>query len=228
MVGSAGPTHPGPWQDDLRGAHGCLLEAGGQIEDALSAGRLPVLCAAECSIALTTLPTVARLVPGARVLWLDAHADFNTPETTRSQYLGGMCLAGACGRWDSGFSGTFDPGDVIMVGARDVEAREHAELDFAGVVRLERFSDVVDAVDGSDIYVHLDLDVLDPDGFPAQFPAPGGLSPSGLERLLDEVAQSAQRIVGVEVTAFEAPDDAGERMALAQVVADALTPLLSG
>jgi arginase family enzyme len=100
-------------------------------------------------------------VPDVRVLWLDAHGDFNTPRTTTSGYLGGMCLAGACGRWDSGFDGRFDPAEVIMVGVRDLDAGERAELDLAGVARVERFAQVADAVDGADVYVHVDLDVLD-------------------------------------------------------------------
>jgi arginase family enzyme len=227
MVGSASTPWVGKWEDDLRAARGCLLEAGGQVEDALGAGRVPILCASECSVCLTTLPTVARLVPGVRVLWLDAHADFNTPRTTRTQYLGGMCLAGACGRWPSGFEGEFDAADVVMVGTRELDAGEQAELDFAGVQRFERFSDVVDAVDGSDVFVHLDLDVLDPDLFPAQFPVKGGLSDAGLMRLLDEVGQSAQRIVGVEVTSFEGPEDPQERARLAELAADAMAPLFA-
>jgi arginase family enzyme len=196
------------------------------VDDALAAGEVPALVAGQCPIALTTLPAVGRHRPDARILWLDAHGDFNTPRTTRSRYLGGMCLAGACGRWTTGFDGSVDPTDVIMVGTRDLDAGEHAELDLAGVVRLERFSEVVDAVDGADVYVHLDLDVLDPDLFPAQFPAPGGLSDEGLRRLLDEVDQSARRVVGLEVTAFEAPESAAEVQRLAELVADVAMPLL--
>lgn len=227
MVGTAGAPRVGAWEDDLRDGRGCLLEAGGQVEDALSAGRLPILCAAECSICLTTLPTVARLVPGVRVVWLDAHGDFNTPRTTPSAFLGGMCLAGACGRWPTGFDGAVEPGAVVLVGARDLDAKEAAELDFAGVNRLERFADVVDAVDGDAVYVHLDLDVVDPAHLPAQFPVPGGLSGAGLARLLDEISQAAQRVVGVEITCLEAPDDAEQRAALAAVAADAVMPLLT-
>jgi arginase family enzyme len=113
-----------------------------------------------------------------------------------------------------------------MVGARDLEGRERGELDFAGVTRVERFSDVADAVDGAPVYVHLDCDVLDPDLFPAQFPAAGGLTDVGLRRLLDEVTQAADRVVGLEVTALEAPEDERERLRLAGLVADAVTPLL--
>jgi arginase family enzyme len=227
MVGTPGePVPDGEFENDLRDSRGCILEAGGQIEDALASGRFPILTASDCTICLTTMPTVARLVPGVKFLWLDAHGDFNTPSTTASRFLGGMCLAGACGRWDAGFEGRIDPADVIMVGARDLDPGERAELELAGVVRVERPSQVADAVDGSDVYVHLDLDVLDPDLFPAKFPAPGGLSDTGLRRLLDEVSMAAGRVVGIEVTAFDAPEDPGERARLAELAADVLTPLL--
>jgi arginase family enzyme len=73
--------------------------------------------------------------------------------------------------------------------------------------------------------VHLDLDVLDPDLFPAQFPAPHGLSDTGLRTLLLELARSAE-IVGLEVTAFEAPEDATERELLTDLVTGIVSPLL--
>ena len=84
-IGSPGEPRESTWDEDLRESRGCLLEAGGQIDDALTAGSLPVLLAGECSIALTTLPTVLRHRPDAVVLWLDAHGDFNTPQTTLTE-----------------------------------------------------------------------------------------------------------------------------------------------
>ena len=48
--------------------------------------------------ALATLPPPCATAPTPTWLWLDAHADYNTPATTVSGYLGGMPLAGACGR----------------------------------------------------------------------------------------------------------------------------------
>jgi arginase family enzyme len=227
MIGTPATPCVADWSDDLRDSRGCILEAGGQVEDAMADERFPIVCASDCTICLTTLPTVARLVPGVRFLWLDAHGDFNTPRTTTSGFLGGMCLAGACGRWETGFEGRIEPASIVMVGARDLEGREQAELDFAGVTRVERFSEVADAVDGADVYVHLDCDVLDPERFPAAFPAPGGLGDDGLRRLLEEVTQAAGRVVGLEVTAFEAPEDRGERTRLAGLIADAVTPLLT-
>jgi arginase len=67
--------------------------------------------------------------------------------------------------------------------------------------------------------------VLDPSEFPAQFPAPGGLSSQGLRDLLGELAESTQ-VLGLEITAFEAPEDADERERLATMVESVVEPLL--
>ena len=214
VIGTPGKPRSAGWQDDLADSCGCLLEAGGQIDDAFAAGRRPILLAGECSISVATLPVVVGHHPDARVLWLDAHGDFNTPATTTSGYLGGMCLAGACGLWDTGFGAGLDPARVIMHGVRDVEADERVALDRCGVYRLE----AAESLAGMKLFVHLDLDVLDPDEHPARFPAAGGLSPLALREFLAQVVRVAD-VLGAEVTA--AAPDYGE------VAADAIAPLLA-
>jgi arginase len=207
MVGSPGEGRDSSWDEDLRDSHGCLLEAGGQLEDALGAGRFPVLTASDCSICLTTLPTLARQRPDAWVLWLDAHGDFNSPDTTPSGFLGGMCLAAACGVWQSGLGDGLDPARVVMCGVRDVDPGERVLLETRGVGLVERPGDLADHLRGLPVYVHLDLDVLDPSVMPARFPAAGGLSDGGLRTLLAEVA-AAVELIGLEITAFPAPERA--------------------
>jgi arginase len=207
MVGSPGEGRDSSWDEDLRDSHGCLLEAGGQLEDALGAGRFPVLAASDCSICLTTLPTLARQRPDAWVLWLDAHGDFNSPDTTPSGFLGGMCLAAACGVWQSGLGDGLDPARVVMCGVRDVDPGERVLLETRGVGLVERPGDLADHLRGLPVYVHLDLDVLDPSVMPARFPAAGGLSDGGLRTLLAEVA-AAVELIGLEITAFPAPERA--------------------
>ena len=125
---------------------------------------------------------LVRRHPDARVLWLDAHPDFHTPETTRSGYLGGMCLAGACGLWDTGFGAGLDPPRVIMHGVRDVEGAERVGLDRGGVHRIDDPAQLA----GLEVFVHLDLDVLDPTVFPAPFAVDGGLLPAELRAFLAE------------------------------------------
>ena len=213
IVGSPGEPRDGTWEEDLRDSRGCLLEAGGQVDDALDAGRVPILLAPDCSIAVATLPVVVRNRPDVRVLWLDAHGDFNTPQTSASGYLGGMGLAGACGLWDTGFGAGLEPARVIMHGVRDLDAPERVALDLSGVHRVEDPAQL----EGLELFVHLDLDVLDPDAFPARFPAAGGLSPVGLREFLAG-ALAAGTLAGAEITS--AAPGHGE------LVADAIAPLL--
>jgi arginase len=227
-IGSEAEPRAAGWEEDLRDSRGCILEAGGQVEDALAEGAFPVLLAAECSIAITTLGAVLLHEPEARFLWLDAHGDFNTPDTTASGYLGGMCLAAACGRWAAGMPPNgvaVDPARVVLCGVRDLDGPERVELERAGVVVAERPSLVPEHLRGHPVYVHLDVDVLDPGIFPAQFPVSHGLSDTGLRSLLAEVS-AGSRVVGVEVTAFEAPAAEADRARLARLIADCLAPML--
>ena len=207
LIGSPGAPRDSTWEEDLRDSRGCLLEAGGQLDDAMTGGRYPVLTSSDCSICLTTLPALVRNRPDAWVLWLDAHGDFNSPDTTPSGFLGGMCLAGACGVWDSGLGSGLDPARVVMCGVRDVDAGERVLLDTRGVGLVESPAQLADVLDGRPVFVHLDLDVVDPTILPAKFPAPGGLSDGGLRTLLAEVGEAVD-LVGCEITGLLAPDRA--------------------
>jgi arginase len=232
VIGEAGAAEAAPFAEDLRDSRGCLLEAGGQVDDALGGGNVPVLLAPECSVALTTLPALARHRPDARVLWLDAHGDFNTPETTPSAYLGGMALAGACGRWDAGLGvGAVGEDSLVLAGIRELDGPEREALEASpaaviGASPVETLVAVKNALDGAPVYVHLDFDVIDPAEFPAQFPAPDGLRADKLFDVLEAVSEDCE-IVGLEATAFEAPEDDLERQAAASTAIHVLEPLLA-
>jgi arginase len=223
ISGRDGPFGHTPWQEDLAASRGVLAEVGHRLAGALDAGRTPVLLASDCALALGTLPVLA---PDVRVLWLDAHSDYDTPATTTIGFLGCMSLAGACGAWDSGL-GSISAGRVVHYGARfepgafDEEGHRQAEASEltmipAGSTGPER---VVAALDGAPVYVHLDPDVLDPSVFPAPYGRPGGLSAEALAEVLLAVAQGSP-VVGLELTAYHAPDDLAQR--------DRLTAMLTG
>jgi arginase len=199
VVGEAGVGRPRDWSEDLPAARPVLEAAAAELSAALDQGELPVLTASDCSICIATLPTVAARVPGVRVLWIDAHGDFNSPATTPSGFLGGMCLAAACGRWDAGWPETIDPATVHFLGVRDLDPGEREDVEAAGVRTGV-------PADGP-VYVHFDCDGLDPDVMPVQFPVPGGL---GLDEVRDTLAALAAdgRLVGLEVTALEDPAQA--------------------
>jgi arginase len=229
-IGSAAEPHEARFDEDLRESRGCLLEAGGQVDDALADGRVPVIAAADCSISVTTLPAALRHRPDAKVLWLDAHGDYNTPDTSGSGYLGGMCLAGACGEWDAGLGDTIEPEHVVLAGVRDLDGGERELLERSaatviGASVVETLVAVKNALDGAPAFVHLDLDVLDPEEFPAAVPAPGGLSSDKLYDLMEAVAEDSE-LVGLEITAFEAPEDEDDRADMAETAMRVLDPLL--
>ena len=200
MVGAAEPGRPRDWSEDLPDAQPVLEAAATALTAALDQRELPLLTASDCSICIATLPTIARRVPGVRVLWIDAHGDFNTPESTPSGFLGGMCLAAACGVWDAGWPDQIDAASVHFLGVRDLDPGERVEVDRAGVR--------IGVPDEGPVYVHLDLDGLDPAVMPAQFPVPGGLQPDEVRDALGRLVRDG-RLVGLEVTAFEHPEHLG-------------------
>jgi arginase len=220
---AAGPRDTA-YEQDLAENGGCLLEAGGQVEDALAGGDRPLLFAGDCAIAATTLRTVLRHRPEAMVLWLDAHPDFNTPATTSTGYLGGMGLSAACGRWDCGLlhdEPALDPSRVVMCGARDIDPGELIELEAAGVMRIEEPSLIAEALNGRAVFVHVDVDVLDPEVLRTRWPVPGGLTDGELHALLSDVVSVAGELIGAEITNVPS---AGAALR----VATALEPLLTG
>jgi arginase len=130
------------------------------------------------------------------VLWLDAHGDLNTPETSPSGNEWGMPLRMLLDR------GTIAAGDVVLWGARNLDPPEEEFIEVAGIgddpyVLLDR---------AEAVYVALDCDVLDPHEIAVFMPEPGGPSLVELERLLAGVRESG-KLVGVGFTAL-APDPA--------------------
>jgi arginase len=130
------------------------------------------------------------------VLWLDAHGDLNTPETSPSGNEWGMPLRVLLDR------GTVAASDVVLWGARNLDPPEEEYIAAAGIgddpaALLAR----ADAV-----YVALDCDVLDPGELAVFMPEPGGPSLVDVERLLADVRESG-KLVGAGFTGL-APDPA--------------------
>lgn len=136
------------------------------------------------------------------VVWFDAHGDFNTPETSVSNILAGMplaILAGLAGplwREAAMLAATIPTDRIVVAGIRELDDAEEQLLTSTDVRLLRQedalagttFADVVaklaDRVD--DLYVHIDLDVLDPSLVPSSStPSPRGMSLQQLEGLLD-------------------------------------------
>jgi hypothetical protein len=175
---------------------------------------------------MTTLPTVARHAPDAYVLWLDAHGDFNTPGTTTSGFLGGMCLAAACGRWDSGLTeDRLDPAQVILCGARDLDEEESALLEDAGVRTSARASSPTCSTARTCTCTSTST-CSTPRCSPRSSPPTRPVRRGACGRCSAR-SPTSRTLLGVEITAFEAPSDRAERDALAETIAAIVDPLLA-
>jgi arginase len=127
------------------------------------------------------------------VVWLDAHGDLNTPDTSPSGNAWGMPLRSLLD------SGTVDPADVVLVGARNLDPPEEEFIAASGLRTDER--GIEQALTGVDaVYVAFDCDVLDPDEEIVSFmPEPGGLTIRETAAVLTEVA-ATKPVVGAGLT----------------------------
>lgn len=166
------------------------------VEATVREGARPLVLGGDHAIALGTLSglTAAAGQPGG-VIWIDAHADLNTPETSPSGNVHGMPLAAALGRSPEWFTHerltlpALDPTRVALVGIRSLDPTERAFLLDSGL-RVFTMSDIdrigiesamleaLDRVSGPGfVHVSLDLDSLDPEVAPGVgTPVRGGLT----------------------------------------------------
>lgn len=164
---------------EARAELAAVAEVNALLAKAVAAETAPVLVlAGNCSSCLGTL--VALDDPG--IVWLDAHGDFNTPETSISGALEGMSLAIATGHCHPTLMAQPVPeANVVLAATRSLDPLEEVRLR-ASQIKLVTLDGLPGAVDQlasrvTSIYLHLDLDVLDPSVSPGvNFSQPGGIT----------------------------------------------------
>jgi arginase len=176
---------------------------------ALEQGSLPLVLGGDHSVAMGTLGGLAQARGVGGVLWIDAHSDLNTPESSPSGNVHGMPLAAAIGLTDERFDSdawtlpAVEPERVALVGLRSVDSRERerirelgikaytmSDIDRIGIERAIRESLTHIAGPGF-VHVSLDMDALDPEVAPGVgTPVRGGLSYREAHLALELVAES--------------------------------------
>ena len=209
---------------------------------ALEQGSLPLVLGGDHSVAMGTLGGLAQARGVGGVLWIDAHSDLNTPESSPSGNVHGMPLAAAIGLTDESFESdawtlpAVEPERVALVGLRSVDARERerirelgikaytmSEIDRIGIERAIRESLTHIAGPGF-VHVSLDMDALDPEVAPGVgTPVRGGLSYREAHLALELVAESglACSLEVVEVNPILDRENATAQLAV-ELVASAL------
>lgn len=231
-IGTPEPIADLGWREALGRAGPTLTSAGEAVREELAAAATPLVFLNRCGTSLATLPPLLAAYPDAVVIWVDAHGDYNTPETTRTGYLGGMVVSGLAGLWHSGHGVGLAPERTLLVGTRDLDPLEEDLLkrDRIAIVggrglELEA-SRVVDLIADRPAILHIDFDVLDPAHFPAEYAIPGGFHPAALRRLVRSVS-SAVPVVGVEFSEFELPGDPDHAAVAAATVMELAEPLFA-
>jgi arginase len=181
----------------------------GRVRAAVEQELFPLVLGGDHSVALGTLGGLASVHGAGGVLWIDAHGDLNTPETTPSGNVHGMPLAAALGQAGAGFESnswplpSVDPNHVAIVGVRSLDPGERAVVKDTGVAvytitDIDRrglepiFREALERVSGAAfVHVSLDLDVVDPDVAPGVGTAVrGGLSYREAHLAMELIAES--------------------------------------
>lgn len=217
------PDTPGMSETE-RIAHLCRRLAD-EVAHTLAAGEFPLIIGGDHSVAIGTWSGVARhAAQPVGLLWIDAHMDSHTPETTYSGAIHGMPLACLLGRGDKrllnlGLTGRqADAAHTVVLGARSYEPEEAEFLARLGVrvigqeeieqrgfaAALDDALSIVTAAPGG-FGVTLDLDALDPSAAPGVgSPEPEGLGPSDLLPALARLA-THPGLLAVEIVEYN-PD----------------------
>jgi arginase len=189
----------------------CAAELAARVQARMEHDSLPIVLGGDHSLALGSVAGSANALGTLGVIWFDAHADFNTAETSPSGNIHGMVLAALAGYGDprlinvAGTGPHVDPRHVVVVGARSLDSGERellraagvhvrtmADIDRQGMAAVTREA-IVLATDGArGLHVSFDMDVVDPSEAPGVgTPVPGGITYREAHLAMELVCESS-------------------------------------
>ncbi len=208
----------------------------GAVSTSIQAGNFPLVIGGDHSLSIGSVRGAARNRK-LGVIWVDAHADFNTAETTPSGNIHGMSLAILCGLgdkslvqlWDEPVP-VIDPKNIAIIGARDLDEGEKKNLQNAGAMvmgmeQIDRYGMVaclekaIERVsrDVDGIYLSLDLDSLDPEHAPGVgTPVPAGLTQREAHLACEMIGETG-KLLGMDIVEVNPILDIQNRTALLAV-----------
>ncbi len=193
------------------------------VVNAIKSGYRPVSIAGDCCTVIGVLAGLQRSGVNPRLVWLDAHGDFNTWETTPSGFIGGMPLAMIVGRGEQTLLQAvaltpLPERDVILANARDLDPGEREFLQKSRVRLIPEVTSIPQLVSSErPIHIHLDTDVIDASEAPAmRYPVKGGPTLNTLREVVRRLAKTG-RVVGVSMTLWDFEQDADKRTERASI-----------
>jgi arginase len=216
-----------PFRDTATASRAVNAQLAQVVRQAHASGQLPLILAGSCDASLGIVAGFEHARCG--VVWVDAHADFNTPDSTASGFFAGMSLAiltGHCYRhyWAQiGESTPIAEQTVLLVGVRDLSPAAEQERLHRSAIQVVSWQEgkpqgeVLSCVQTlrervQEVYLHLDLDALDPQLAPGLVdePVPGGLSLPQVEEVVRAVAARFQ-LRAVALTTYNPECDQQEK-----------------
>jgi arginase len=210
------------------------------VDEIATAGTVPLVLGGDHSVAVGTISGMSKAMRRRKqrlgVLWIDAHADMNTPQTSPSGNVHGMPLACVIGKGPRELTHIFDyapkvdPKNVALVGIRDVDVLERPHVRKSGV-RAFTMRDIdergmravmeeaiqIAGAGTAGLHVSLDMDSCDPEHAPGVgTPVRGGLSYREAHLAMEMIGDS-ERLVSMEVVEVNPVIDEANRTGLLAV-----------
>ena len=190
-------------------------ELANAVADIVKGGAMPIVLGGDHSIGMGTIAGLSRAGHRVGVIWVDAHGDINTPETTPSGNVHGMPFAVALGLAEDPFPkalrGTTDGKNGVLLAIRDIDLGEKDNIKRSGVTpitmsdidRLGMHAAMEKAIavasNGDGIHISLDMDAIDPDEAPGVgTPVRGGLTYREVQLAMEMLA-SCGKLRSIEV-----------------------------
>ncbi len=187
------------------------------VADTVKAGRRPVSVSGDCCTVIGVLAGLRRSGVNPILVWLDAHGDFNTWETSPSGFVGGMPLAMLVGRGDQRLMQAVEltplgEQEVFLINARDLDPEERTAVQQSAVHHVTDTSSLPQRLaPGRPLHIHLDVDVLDPQEAPAMaYPVKGGPSLISLGEMAERLANTG-RVIAISLTLWDLAADQDRR-----------------
>lgn len=175
----------------------------------------------DCGIEVVPVASLNNLYDDFALIWLDGHADLNTPETSPSGTFHGMPLRVLMGEGDPEFTALvpkpLTPQQVLMIGVRDLDPAERDYIEQHDIVNLpvgtpEIAGQIVAELRRRGVrhvYIHFDLDALDPAAAPVMhYPAANGFTLETALEIIEALAASFN-VAGMSITEYDSLDGGG-------------------
>lgn len=200
--------------------YSALLRTRHLLEDALSPLTEPALVVGgDCGVAVGAIAHAASRHPNLAVVWLDAHPDLHDPTSSVSGAFSGMAVRAVLGEGPEELvvpAGAIGASRLVLAGAREVDGAEAEVIEDRGIQVIT--ADALDTPDalaaavaatGADaIYIHVDLDVLDPATFTGvTSTVPFGVQPAALIAAIARVREAVP-LAGSSIAGFAPPSPA--------------------